>query len=125
MAPGKYAGDVQVSSPFSPDYLDLAVTLTVTAAAPRLSLSPMGFLFNAFEDGPAPPSQTLVVGALNSGVAVDSAYVAPLPSWLILYNPLPNNPTAPWIGGTAPVTIPIAITSNRPRPRNLLLLDPV
>ena len=110
LAPGNYSGSVTVTSPFSQTMLTAQVILTVTPAAPPLSLSVSGLVFNAFEDGPVPPAQTLVVGASNAGVAVSSVYTSPVPKWLILYNPLPNNPTSPWNGaGTAPVTIDIAV----------------
>lgn len=107
---GSYAGNVAVSSFLLAEGFYIPVVLTITPAAPRLSLSPSGFVFNAFETGPAPPTQTLVVGASNSGVAVSSTLTTPLPKWLNLYEPLPNNPTAPWTGsGTAPVTITVAV----------------
>ena len=107
---GTYTGNVQVSSPFMSNTVGVLVILVVTPAPPTLSLSSSSFIFNAFEDGPSPASQTLVVGASNSGVAVSSAYGPFLPKWLILYNPLPNDPTSPWAGtGTAPVTITVAV----------------
>jgi hypothetical protein len=112
LAPGNYAGSVQVTSPFSSNYISVSVALTVTAPAPPLSLSPSGFFFNAVENGPAPPSQSLVVGALNPGVAVSSTFTLALPVWLFLYNPLPNDPNSPWSSGTAPVTITVAVKQN-------------
>jgi len=110
LTPGTYTGVVQVTSPFMSNTLEIQVILIVTPAPPPLSLSSSSFIFNAFEDGPSPPSQTLVVGAQNSGVAVSSTYGPFLPKWLSLYDPVPDNPTAPWSGsGTAPVTIAVAV----------------
>ena len=111
LPPGTYSGNVAVSSFLLANGFYIPVVLTVTPAAPRLSLSSSGFVFNAFENGPTPPSQNLVVGASNSGVGVLSTLTVPLPKWLTLYNPLPNNPNALWTGaGTAPVTISIAVS---------------
>lgn len=98
MPAGTYSGAVDVTSWRSAAGLQIPVLLTIIPAAPRLSLSPSGLVFNAYENGAAPPSQTLVVGASNAGVAVSSNPTDPQPDWLTLYSPTHDNPIAPWTG---------------------------
>ena len=110
LLPGTYSGDVEVLSVFSSNVIDVPIQLTVVPAAPRLSLSPTGFTFNAVQGGPVAEVQQLVVGASNPGVGVFSTYSSALPQWLLIYNPTPQNPKAPWSGAaTAPVTLGIVV----------------
>jgi hypothetical protein len=110
MTVGTYSGSVVVKSPHASNWIQIPVLLNIIPAAPRLSLSPSSLIFNAYENGAAPPSQTLVVGASNAGVAVSSNPTELLPDWLTLYSPTRDNPIAQWTGsGIAPITISVRI----------------